>query len=37
MAQLVRTGQSDVDLRPMSLVLDAFALGTRRVVSAFHD
>jgi D-galactose 1-dehydrogenase len=37
MAQLVREGRSDVDLRPMSLVLDAFTLGNRQIVEPFHD
>lgn len=35
MATLVRTGASDVDLRPMVLVADAFTLGTRSTTDAF--
>lgn len=35
MAELVRCGQSDVDLAPMVLVADAMTLGQRRVTSAF--
>lgn len=36
MAELVRTGRSDVDLRPMVLVADAFMLGRRIVADAFE-
>jgi len=36
-ADLVATGQSDVDLSPLQLVADAFLLGKRRVVEAFHE
>ena len=36
MAQLVRAGASDVDLRPMVLVADAFTLGRRVAVAPFH-
>ena len=36
MAELVRCGQSDVDLAPMILVADAMTLGQRQVTSAFH-
>jgi D-galactose 1-dehydrogenase len=35
MADLVRRGESDVDLTPMAHVADAFALGARREVAAF--
>ena len=35
MAALVRAGRSDVDLRPMVLVADAFTLGRRHIVDAF--
>ncbi len=37
MAALVREGQGDCDLRPMTLVTDALALGRRRTVAPFHD
>lgn len=36
MAALVRSGQSDVDLSPMLHVTDAYSLGRRVVVEAFH-
>ncbi|WP_071796536.1 Gfo/Idh/MocA family protein [Natronohydrobacter thiooxidans] len=36
MAELVRAGRSDMDLRPMTLVADAFLLGTRQITDAFH-
>lgn len=36
MAELVQQGASDVDLRPLSLVQDAFALGRRHMVAPFH-
>ncbi|MCC5963005.1 MAG: Gfo/Idh/MocA family oxidoreductase [Rhodobacteraceae bacterium] len=36
MAELVRDGQSDMDLRPMTLVADAFLLGTRKITDPFH-
>lgn len=36
-AQLLKTGQSDTDLRPFQLVNDAFVLGTRHAVEAFED
>lgn len=36
-ASLVRAGRSDVDLAPLRHVADAFMLGRRRVVEAFHD
>jgi D-galactose 1-dehydrogenase len=35
MAELVRTGTSDVDLAPMAHVADAYALGLRKIVDAF--
>lgn len=37
MAELVRDGQSDVDLSPLCHVADAFLLGRRETVAAFHD
>ena len=37
MARLVDQNTSDVDLRPMSLVLDAFTLGNRRITEPFYD
>ncbi|WP_267350677.1 Gfo/Idh/MocA family oxidoreductase [Sphingomonas sp. GM_Shp_2] len=36
-AELVQTGQSDVDVAPMRLVADAFLRGHRMVVDAFED
>ncbi len=36
MASLIRAGASDVDLRPMVLVADAFTLGTRNTTEAFE-
>lgn len=36
-AALVRAGESDVDLRPMIHVADAFLRGRRRSVAAFED
>ncbi|WP_315919840.1 Gfo/Idh/MocA family oxidoreductase [Mesorhizobium sp. SP-1A] len=36
-ADLVRSGRSDVDLAPLQHVADAFMLGRRNVVEAFHD
>ncbi|WP_037074224.1 Gfo/Idh/MocA family protein [Pseudoxanthomonas suwonensis] len=36
-AELVRSGRSDVDLAPLRHVADAFMLGRRKVVEAFHD
>lgn len=35
-AQLIRNGESDVDLRPIQLVADAFLVADRRVVEAFE-
>jgi predicted dehydrogenase len=36
-AELVRSGQSDVDARPFQLVADAFLAGSRHKVEAFID
>lgn len=36
-ATLVRTSTSDVDVAPLRHVADAFMLGKRNVVEAFHD
>lgn len=36
-AELVHVGASDVDLAPLQHVADAFMLGKRQVVTAFHD
>ena len=36
-ADLVASGQSDVDLAPLRLVADAFMLGRRRTVALFDD
>lgn len=36
MADLVRTGQSDVDLAPMIHVADALTLGLRKTTAPFH-
>ena len=36
-AEIVRAGASDVDLKPLLHVADAFMLGRRNVVEAFHD
>ncbi|GJE73400.1 Gfo/Idh/MocA family protein [Methylorubrum podarium] len=36
-AELVRAGESDVDLRPLTHVADAFLRGRRRPVEAFED
>jgi D-galactose 1-dehydrogenase len=36
-AALIEQGESDVDLSPLVLVADAFLLGRRRLVAAFHD
>jgi D-galactose 1-dehydrogenase len=35
--ELIRSGQSDVDLSPFRLVADAFMLGRGTEVEAFHD
>jgi len=37
MADLVLQGRSDVDLRPMTLVADAFTLGRREIVAPFTE
>lgn len=37
MAELVRTGGSEMDLSPMVHVADAFLIGTRRTVEAFVE
>ncbi len=37
MAELVQQGQRDVDLRPMTLVADAFTLGRREIVAPFSE
>lgn len=36
MAELIAHGKSDVDLAPMAHVADAFTIGKRRQVDAFH-
>ena len=36
-AELIEAGQSDVDLSPLQHVADAFMLGRRTTVAAFHD
>jgi D-galactose 1-dehydrogenase len=36
-AEIVKTGTSDVDLAPLRHVADAFMLGRRKFVEAFHD
>jgi D-galactose 1-dehydrogenase len=36
-AVLVKAGRSDVDVAPLRHVADAFMLGRRKVVDAFHD
>lgn len=36
-ADLIRRNESDVDLTPLQLVADAFLLGRRRTVEAFHE
>jgi D-galactose 1-dehydrogenase len=36
-AEIIRAGTSDVDLAPLQHVADAFMLGRRQVVEAFHD
>jgi D-galactose 1-dehydrogenase len=36
-AELIRAGQSDVDLSPFRLVADAFMLGSRTEVESFYD
>jgi D-galactose 1-dehydrogenase len=34
---VIRAGKSDVDVAPLRHVADAFMLGQRKVVDAFHD
>ncbi|MGY1409804.1 MULTISPECIES: Gfo/Idh/MocA family protein [unclassified Luteimonas] len=36
-AELIHAGRSDVDLAPLRHVADAFMLGRRKLVAAFHD
>ena len=36
-AEIIKAGQSDVDLAPLRHVADAFMLGRRKFVEAFHD
>ena len=36
-AEIVKAGTSDVDLAPLTHVADAFMLGRRKFVDAFHD
>ena len=36
-AEIIRAGVSDVDLAPLRHVADAFMLGRRNMVDAFHD
>ena len=36
-ASIIKAGQSDVDLAPLTHVADAFMLGKRRFTEAFHD
>jgi len=36
-ADIIRAGKSDVDVAPLRHVADAFMLGQRKVVDAFHD
>jgi D-galactose 1-dehydrogenase len=36
-AEIIKAGQSDVDLAPLRHVADAFMLGKRKFVDAFHD
>ncbi|MYM65986.1 Gfo/Idh/MocA family oxidoreductase [Pseudoduganella sp. FT55W] len=36
-ADIIRAGKSDVDVAPLRHVADAFMLGQRKVVEAFHD
>lgn len=36
-AEIVRAGTSDADIAPLIHVADAFMLGRRKVVDAFHD
>ncbi|MFD1329469.1 Gfo/Idh/MocA family protein [Mycoplana ramosa] len=36
-AEIIRAGRSDVDIAPLRHVADAFMLGRRKFVDAFHD
>ncbi|MBY3050417.1 Gfo/Idh/MocA family oxidoreductase [Rhizobium laguerreae] len=36
-AEIIKAGKSDVDLAPLRHVADAFMLGKRKFVDAFHD
>lgn len=36
-AEIIRAGTADADLAPLQHVADAFMLGRRKVVAAFHD
>jgi D-galactose 1-dehydrogenase len=36
-AEIIKAGRSDVDLSPLRHVADAFMLGRRKFVEAFHD
>ncbi|MDX0429048.1 gfo/Idh/MocA family oxidoreductase [Sinorhizobium medicae] len=36
-AEIIKSGRSDVDLAPLRHVADAFMLGRRKFVEAFHD
>ncbi|MBY5722817.1 Gfo/Idh/MocA family protein [Rhizobium leguminosarum] len=36
-AEIIKAGRSDVDLAPLRHVADAFMLGKRKFVDAFHD
>jgi D-galactose 1-dehydrogenase len=36
-AEIIRAGESDADISPLTHVADAFMLGKRKFVDAFHD
>jgi D-galactose 1-dehydrogenase len=36
-AEIIKTGVSDADISPLTHVADAFMLGKRKFVEAFHD
>ena len=36
-ADLIRSGQNDVDIHPLRLVADAFLRGHREIVEPFYD
>lgn len=36
-AELLRDGRSEVDVQPLRIIADAFLLGNRETVDAFHD